>query len=156
MLLCLQVLTNVMESEKQTTERETPPHHWRSCKLIIDPALTKGLYKVYRYDGQYFNIPVSVFKHLFILLEISACPYVFPAVILGQTSRCVFHDSDGWCLRQQVEDLPVGLFPVDTVRDPRICRLWSKCNKTDLLAAKFKVSWSLSVVEEVSRSFTHK
>lgn len=55
-----------MESEKQTTERETPPQHWRSCKLIIDPALTKGLYKVYRYDGQYFNIPVSIFHILFI------------------------------------------------------------------------------------------
>ncbi|XP_044222898.1 histone-lysine N-methyltransferase SETD1B-A-like isoform X2 [Thunnus albacares] len=82
-----------MESEKQTTERETPPQHWRSCKLIIDPALTKGLYKVYRYDGQCFNLPV--------------------------------------------EDL--GLFPVDTVRDPRICRLWSKCNKTDLLVPKFKI-----------------
>ncbi|CAK6950310.1 histone-lysine N-methyltransferase SETD1B-A-like [Scomber scombrus] len=81
-----------MESEKQTTERETPPH-WRSCKLIIDPALTKGLYKVYRYDGQCFNIPV--------------------------------------------EDL--GLFPVDTVRDPRICRLWSKSNRTDLLVPKFKI-----------------
>ncbi|KAM9360692.1 histone-lysine N-methyltransferase SETD1B-A-like [Symphorus nematophorus] len=82
-----------MESENQSTERETPPQHWTSCKLIIDPALTKGLYKVYRYDGQHFNIPV--------------------------------------------EDL--GLFPVDTVRDPRICRLWSKSSKTDLLVAKFKV-----------------
>ncbi|XP_033947206.1 histone-lysine N-methyltransferase SETD1B-A-like [Pseudochaenichthys georgianus] len=82
-----------MESEKQTSERETPPQFWRSCKLIIDPALTKGLYKVYRYDGQQFNIPV--------------------------------------------EDL--GLFPVETVRDPRVCRLWSKCNKTDLLISKFKV-----------------
>lgn len=52
----------------------------------------------------------------------------------------MFHaDSDGCCLPQQVEDLPVGLFPVDAVRDPRICRLWSKCNKADLLVAKFKV-----------------
>lgn len=50
---------NVMESDTQTTERETPPQHWRSCKLIIDPALTKGLYKVLRYDGLRFNIPVS-------------------------------------------------------------------------------------------------
>ncbi|KAM6943973.1 histone-lysine N-methyltransferase SETD1B-A-like [Lycodopsis pacificus] len=81
-----------MESEQQTTERETPPQHWRSCKLIIDPALTKGLYKVYRFDGQQFNIPV--------------------------------------------EDL--GLFPVETVRDPRVCRLWSKCTKTDLLISKLK------------------
>lgn len=59
-LLCSQVLTNVMESEKQTTERETPPQNWTSYKLVIDPALTKGLYKVYRYDGQRFSLPVSV------------------------------------------------------------------------------------------------
>ncbi|KAM9858173.1 histone-lysine N-methyltransferase SETD1B-A-like [Aulostomus maculatus] len=82
-----------MESDKQTTERETWPQHWRSCKLIIDPALTKGLYKVYRYDGEHFNLPV--------------------------------------------EDL--GLFPVDSVRDPRICRLWSKSIKTDLSVPKFRV-----------------
>ncbi|KAM4745808.1 histone-lysine N-methyltransferase SETD1B-A-like [Anableps anableps] len=82
-----------MESENQFTETETPPRQWKSCKLLIDPALTKGLYKVCRFDGHYFNIPV--------------------------------------------EDL--GLFPVDTVRDPRVCRLWSKYNKTDLLVPKFKI-----------------
>ncbi|XP_041856432.1 histone-lysine N-methyltransferase SETD1B-A-like isoform X2 [Melanotaenia boesemani] len=82
-----------MESEKQSTEKDTPSQNWKSCKLIIDPTLTKGLYKVCRFDGQFFNIPV--------------------------------------------EDL--GLFPVDKVRDPRICRLWSKYNKTDLLVPKFKV-----------------
>lgn len=59
-LLCSQVLTNVMESDKQTAERETPPRNWTSYKLVIDPALTKGLYKVYRYDGQRFSLPVSV------------------------------------------------------------------------------------------------
>lgn len=53
------------------------------------------------------------------------------------TAPYVFHD--GCCLPGQVEDLPVGLFPVDTVRDPRICRLWSKCIKADLSVAKFKV-----------------
>ncbi|XP_034546920.1 histone-lysine N-methyltransferase SETD1B-like isoform X2 [Notolabrus celidotus] len=90
-----------MESNTQTSERETPPQHWTSCKLIIDPALTKGLYKVYRYDGQFYNIPV--------------------------------------------EDL--GLFPVDAVRDPRICRLWSKCYKTDLCVPKFKVDeWYIGPV----------
>ncbi|XP_044053095.1 histone-lysine N-methyltransferase SETD1B-A-like isoform X2 [Siniperca chuatsi] len=98
-----------MESEKQTSERETPPQHWRSCKLIIDPALTKGLYKVYRYDGQHFNIPV--------------------------------------------EDL--GLFPVDTVRDPRICRLWSKCHKTDLLVPKLKVDeWYVGPVPPKEVTFS--
>ncbi|XP_036000431.1 histone-lysine N-methyltransferase SETD1B-A [Fundulus heteroclitus] len=82
-----------MESANPETETETPPQHWKSCKLIIDPALTNGLYKVCRFDGRYFNIPV--------------------------------------------EDL--GLFPVDTVRDPRVCRLWSKHNKTDLSVPKFKI-----------------
>ncbi|KAK5871200.1 hypothetical protein PBY51_004092 [Eleginops maclovinus] len=98
-----------MESEKQITERETPPQFWRCCKLIIDPALTKGLYKVYRYDGQQFNIPV--------------------------------------------EDL--GLFPVETVRDPRVCRLWSKCNKTDLLISKFKVDeWYVGPVPPKELTFS--
>ncbi|KAM4576993.1 histone-lysine N-methyltransferase SETD1B-A-like isoform 1-T1 [Odontesthes bonariensis] len=98
-----------MESEKQSTDRETPPQHWKSCKLIIDPALTKGLYKVCRFDGQFFNIPV--------------------------------------------EDL--GLFPVDTVRDPRICRLWSKDNKTDLLLPKFKVDeWYVGPVPPKEVTFS--
>ncbi|XP_041642937.1 histone-lysine N-methyltransferase SETD1B-A-like [Cheilinus undulatus] len=98
-----------MESDTQTSERETPPQHWTSCKLIIDPALTKGLYKVYRYDGQYFNIPV--------------------------------------------EDL--GLFPVDTVRDPRICRLWSKSTKTDLSVPKFKVDkWYIGPVPPKEVTFS--
>ncbi|KAM3867666.1 histone-lysine N-methyltransferase SETD1B-A-like [Diretmus argenteus] len=83
-----------MESEQQqTTESETALQPWRSCKLIIDPSLTNGLYKVYRYDGQCFNVPV---QHL-------------------------------------------GVFPVETVRDPRICRLWSRCDRTDLLVPPFKI-----------------
>lgn len=53
-----------MESEKQTTERETLPQHLTSYKLLIDPALTKGLYRVYRFDGTRFNIPVSTFIFL--------------------------------------------------------------------------------------------
>lgn len=63
LFICIsfQILTYVMESEKQTTERETVPQHLTSYKLIIDPALTKGLYKVYRFDGIRFNIPVSTF-----------------------------------------------------------------------------------------------
>lgn len=120
----LQVLTNVMESEQQTTERDTPPQHWRSCKLIIDPALTKGLYKVYRYDGQHFNIPVSVFGHRL-------------SVYCAKQARVFGLCSDGCCLLRQVEDL--GLFPVETVRDPRVSRLWSKCSETQLSIAKFKV-----------------
>ncbi|XP_077378019.1 histone-lysine N-methyltransferase SETD1B-A-like [Festucalex cinctus] len=82
-----------MESEKQVLGRESPRQPWTSCKLIIDPVLTKGLYKVYRYDGHDFNIPV--------------------------------------------DDL--GLFPVDAVKDPRICRTWSKCVKTDLSVPRFKI-----------------
>lgn len=49
-----------MESEKQTTE----PQRLTSYKLLIDPALTKGLYRVYRFDGMRFNIPVSIFIFL--------------------------------------------------------------------------------------------
>ncbi|KAM9744610.1 histone-lysine N-methyltransferase SETD1B-like [Menidia menidia] len=98
-----------MESEKQSADRETPPQDWKSCKLIIDPALTKGLYKVCRFDGRYFNIPV--------------------------------------------EDL--GLFPVDAVRDPRICRLWSKSNKTELLLPKFKVDeWYVGPVPPKEVTFS--
>lgn len=32
---------------------------WKCCKLIIDPELTGGVSKLYRYDGQYFSTPVS-------------------------------------------------------------------------------------------------
>lgn len=60
-----------MESEKQTTERETVPPHLTSYKLLIDPALTKGLYRVYRFDGTRFNIPVSRF--LFLSQIIGVC-----------------------------------------------------------------------------------
>ncbi|XP_055017321.1 histone-lysine N-methyltransferase SETD1B-like isoform X1 [Boleophthalmus pectinirostris] len=82
-----------MESEIQISEKESSPQPWRSCKLVIDPALTIGLYKVYRFDGERFSIPV--------------------------------------------DDL--GLFPVEDVRDPRICRLWSRSHKIKLLRPKFKV-----------------
>ncbi|XP_073770225.1 histone-lysine N-methyltransferase SETD1B-A isoform X8 [Danio rerio] len=36
---------------------EKRSHHWRSYKLIIDPALKKGSHKVYRYDGHQFSTP---------------------------------------------------------------------------------------------------
>ncbi|XP_077457807.1 histone-lysine N-methyltransferase SETD1B-A-like [Stigmatopora argus] len=82
-----------MESEKPLLGRDLPRRPWTSCKLLIDPALTKGLYKVYRFDGHEFNIPV--------------------------------------------DDL--GLFPVDSVRDPRICRMWSKCVNNDFSLPRFKI-----------------
>ncbi|OWK15075.1 hypothetical protein Celaphus_00000349 [Cervus elaphus hippelaphus] len=34
-------------------------HHWRSYKLMIDPALKKGHHKLYRYDGQHFSFAMS-------------------------------------------------------------------------------------------------
>nr|XP_019960975.1 PREDICTED: histone-lysine N-methyltransferase SETD1B-like [Paralichthys olivaceus] len=96
-----------MESDRQRTERETPPQPWRSYKLIIDPALTKGLYKVFRYDGLFFNIP------------------------------------------------DLGLFPVETLRDPRISRLWSKSNKTELSVPKFKVDeWYVGPVPPKEVTFS--
>ncbi|XP_033845273.1 histone-lysine N-methyltransferase SETD1B-A [Periophthalmus magnuspinnatus] len=70
---------------------EKRSHHWRSYKLIIDPALKKGSHKLYRYDGQTFSMPNP------------------------------------------------GLPPVETVRDPRIGRLWTKYKETDLPVPKFKI-----------------
>uniref|UniRef100_A0A670JWG0 SET domain containing 1B, histone lysine methyltransferase n=1 Tax=Podarcis muralis TaxID=64176 RepID=A0A670JWG0_PODMU len=49
---------NGMESSSQaSTSAEKKNHHWKSYKLIIDPALKKGQHKLYRYDGQHFSIP---------------------------------------------------------------------------------------------------
>ncbi|XP_072311546.1 histone-lysine N-methyltransferase SETD1B-A isoform X2 [Eucyclogobius newberryi] len=44
-----------MDSHSGSAEKRS--HHWRSYKLIIDPALKKGSHKVYRYDGQTFSMP---------------------------------------------------------------------------------------------------
>ncbi|KAK7895246.1 hypothetical protein WMY93_020571 [Mugilogobius chulae] len=82
-------LANGMDSHSGSTEKRS--HHWRSYKLIIDPALKKGSHKLYRYDGQTFSMPNP------------------------------------------------GLPPVDSVRDPRIGRLWTKYKETDLPVPKFKI-----------------
>ncbi|XP_075753961.1 histone-lysine N-methyltransferase SETD1B-like isoform X2 [Pelodiscus sinensis] len=51
---------NGMENSSQaSTSVEKRNHHWRSYKLIIDPALKKGQHKLYRYDGQNFSMPNS-------------------------------------------------------------------------------------------------
>lgn len=49
-----------MDSHPVCGSAEKRSHHWRSYKLIIDPALKKGSHKLYRYDGQTFSMPVSV------------------------------------------------------------------------------------------------
>nr|XP_046230283.1 histone-lysine N-methyltransferase SETD1B-A isoform X2 [Scatophagus argus]XP_046230284.1 histone-lysine N-methyltransferase SETD1B-A isoform X2 [Scatophagus argus] len=46
-----------MDSHPVCGSAEKRSHHWRSYKLIIDPALKKGSHKLYRYDGQTFSIP---------------------------------------------------------------------------------------------------
>ncbi|KAJ8414792.1 hypothetical protein AAFF_G00023150 [Aldrovandia affinis] len=85
-------LANGMEnSHPVCSSGEKRSHHWRSYKLIIDPALKKGSHKVYRYDGQNFSMPNP------------------------------------------------GMQPVDTVRDPRIGRLWTKYKEADLPVPKFKI-----------------
>ncbi|KAJ8263256.1 hypothetical protein COCON_G00157130 [Conger conger] len=85
-------LANGMEnSHPVCSSGEKRSHHWRSYKLIIDPALKKGSHKVYRYDGHNFSMPNP------------------------------------------------GMQPVDTVRDPRIGRLWTKYKETDLPVPKFKI-----------------
>ncbi|KAL7986665.1 hypothetical protein Chor_012948 [Crotalus horridus] len=48
---------NGMESGPAGPSAEKKNHHWKSYKLIIDPALKKGQHKLYRYDGQHFSIP---------------------------------------------------------------------------------------------------
>uniref|UniRef100_A0A673M2K1 Histone-lysine N-methyltransferase SETD1B-A-like n=1 Tax=Sinocyclocheilus rhinocerous TaxID=307959 RepID=A0A673M2K1_9TELE len=51
-------LANGMEnSHPICSSGEKRSHHWRSYKLIIDPALKKGSHKLYRYDGQNFSLP---------------------------------------------------------------------------------------------------
>ncbi|XP_066544889.1 histone-lysine N-methyltransferase SETD1B-A isoform X1 [Amia ocellicauda] len=85
-------LANGMEpSHPVCSSGEKRSHHWRSYKLIIDPALKKGSHKLYRYDGQQFSMPNP------------------------------------------------GMSPVDTVRDPRIGRMWTKYKETDLPVPKFKI-----------------
>ncbi|XP_044189173.1 histone-lysine N-methyltransferase SETD1B-A isoform X2 [Thunnus albacares] len=46
-----------MDSHPGCGSAEKRSHHWRSYKLIIDPALRKGSHKLYRYDGQTFSMP---------------------------------------------------------------------------------------------------
>uniref|UniRef100_A0A8C1KGN3 SET domain containing 1B, histone lysine methyltransferase a n=1 Tax=Cyprinus carpio TaxID=7962 RepID=A0A8C1KGN3_CYPCA len=85
-------LANGMEnSHPLCSSGEKRSHHWRSYKLIIDPALKKGSHKLYRYDGQSFSVPNP------------------------------------------------GMPPVDSVRDPRIGRMWTKYKETDLPVPKFKI-----------------
>ncbi|XP_047425217.1 histone-lysine N-methyltransferase SETD1B-A isoform X4 [Mugil cephalus] len=52
-------LANGMDSHPVCGSAEKRSHHWRSYKLIIDPALKKGSHKLYRYDGQTFSMPNS-------------------------------------------------------------------------------------------------
>lgn len=59
-----------MEINHQVNHGEKHPQHWRSCKLIVDPALKNGFYKVYRYDGHHFNMPVSKFNFGFLHLVV--------------------------------------------------------------------------------------
>ncbi|XP_056099584.1 histone-lysine N-methyltransferase SETD1B-A isoform X3 [Rhinichthys klamathensis goyatoka] len=51
-------LANGMENNHPICNSgEKRNHHWRSYKLIIDPALKKGSHKLYRYDGLQFSMP---------------------------------------------------------------------------------------------------
>ncbi|XP_016302685.1 histone-lysine N-methyltransferase SETD1B-A-like isoform X5 [Sinocyclocheilus anshuiensis] len=50
-------LANGMENSHPICSSGERRSHWRSYKLIIDPALKKGSHKVYRYDGQNFSVP---------------------------------------------------------------------------------------------------
>lgn len=63
MLSVVSGLSNGMDTSSHPvcSSGEKRNHHWRSYKLIIDPALKKGSHKLYRYDGQTFSMPVSGF-----------------------------------------------------------------------------------------------
>uniref|UniRef100_A0A9J8BNY1 SET domain containing 1B, histone lysine methyltransferase a n=1 Tax=Cyprinus carpio carpio TaxID=630221 RepID=A0A9J8BNY1_CYPCA len=50
-------LANGMENSHPICSSGEKRSHWRSYKLIIDPALKKGSHKLYRYDGQSFSVP---------------------------------------------------------------------------------------------------
>ncbi|XP_059400417.1 histone-lysine N-methyltransferase SETD1B-A-like isoform X1 [Carassius carassius] len=50
-------LANGMENSHPICSSGEKRSHWRSYKLIIDPALKKGSHKLYRYDGQTFSVP---------------------------------------------------------------------------------------------------
>ncbi|KAM4707123.1 LOW QUALITY PROTEIN: histone-lysine N-methyltransferase SETD1B [Discoglossus pictus] len=81
-----------MEAGNQaSTSGDKKGHHWKSYKLITDPALKRGQHKLYRYDGLHFSMPNS------------------------------------------------GVPPVDSVRDPRIGRLWTKTKELDLPVPKLKI-----------------
>lgn len=137
-----------MEINHQVNHGEKHPQHWRSCKLIVDPALKNGFYKVYRYDGHHFNMPVSKFNFRFLHLVVLGylLNVITDTVALDLNFLLTTHFFSvptwvflsPWCMLYQVQDL--GAFPVDTVRDPRICRLWTKFRDTDLLVPKFKVT----------------
>uniref|UniRef100_A0A8C1RRL6 SET domain containing 1B, histone lysine methyltransferase a n=1 Tax=Cyprinus carpio TaxID=7962 RepID=A0A8C1RRL6_CYPCA len=49
-------LANGMENSHPICSSGEKRSHWRSYKLIIDPALKKGSHKLYRYDGQSFSV----------------------------------------------------------------------------------------------------
>ncbi|XP_066506787.1 histone-lysine N-methyltransferase SETD1B-A [Hoplias malabaricus] len=49
--------TSSLLNGMENSSGEKRSHHWRSYKLIIDPALRKGSHKLYRYDGQHFSSP---------------------------------------------------------------------------------------------------
>ncbi|KAI4897908.1 hypothetical protein NFI96_023111 [Prochilodus magdalenae] len=49
--------SSTLPNGMENSSGEKRSHHWRSYKLIIDPALRKGSHKLYRYDGQHFSSP---------------------------------------------------------------------------------------------------
>lgn len=67
---------------------------------------------------------------------------------VSRVSPASASDGVSTCLLEQEQDLPLGLSPVDSPRDPRIRRLWSKSSKAELSVAKFKVCYCLSSTQE--------
>lgn len=81
-------LANGMERNHPVcSSGERRSHHWRSYKLIIDPGLKKGAQKLYRYDGQHFNIPVSKVTNTLRALMIIGCNWYICSRL--PTVRCM-------------------------------------------------------------------
>lgn len=140
-------------------------HHWRSYKLMIDPALKKGHHKLYRYDGQHFSLAVSSRRA-------SPPPSPTREPCRGEGSERSGNTPPFLTTRQLSAGSPVLEFdkcleggglslgsgasplipphssspqmssnrPVEIVEDPRVVGIWTKNKELELSVPKFKVA----------------
>lgn len=58
-VLCFSNLDALIKVDSFDPLEDATPN-WSCYKLIIDPGLSSGSQKLYRYDGQHFSAPVSM------------------------------------------------------------------------------------------------